>query len=69
MTQHTCLDTTGILTATQSHKKPGFCSGCFLEGGGGVLIIFAPSLNAMPHYGSMFQLGSEELSFMKSGCS
>ena len=69
MTQHTCLDTTGILTPTQSHKKPGFCSGCFAEEGGwGETNYFAPSSSdAMPHHGSMFQLGSEGLIFMKSG--
>ena len=35
---------------------------------GGGIIIFAPSSrDAMPDHGSMFQLGSEGLIFMKSG--
>ena len=47
------------ITPTQSHKKPGFYSGCFAEEGGwrgrggGELIIFAPSSReAMPHRGT-----------------
>ena len=71
MTQHTCLDTTGILTPTQSHKKLGFYSDVLLrKRGGGKLTIFAPSsrdANASSWY--MFQIGSEGLIFMKSGCS
>ena len=56
MTQHTFLDTTGIQTATT--RKRSFVQVVLLrKGGGGKLIIFAPSsrCNASEHVPALDQ--------------